>query len=456
MPSSETKVHFVSLGCPKNLVDSEVMLGHLAKEGYSASTIPEDSDVLVVNTCGFIDASKQESIDTILELAELKKADPTKLLVVTGCLSQRYGGDLEKLLPEVDLFLGTGNLTELPARIAEKRGTAQLADLSTKSYFSLPGFVPSAESPRVAANASSSYSRYVKIAEGCSHSCSFCIIPTMRGGLKSRPMADILHELDLGLAQGVKEFNFISQDLNEYGRDLPERPSLTDLLAATKDWTGDFWIRLLYLYPLHFPNKLVRLMAEHPHVLPYVDIPLQHIDNTLLQSMNRGSSDRYIRRLIENLRTAMPNLIIRTTFIVGYPGETDDQFKRLVDFVGETEFDRVGAFTYSEEDGTAAAHLPNPVPHDIREERQATLMAVQQKISQTKNKRFKGTVLRALYEGVSSESDLLNQARFYGQAPEIDGVILINDRERDTATPGDFVDIRITETHDYDLVGTLL
>lgn len=470
MTENRVKVHFASLGCPKNLVDSEVMLGHLVKQGYRVEANPINSHVLVVNTCGFIEASKKESIDTILELAAYKKKDPDKLLVVTGCLSQRYSTELEALLPEVDLFMGTGELDRLPKLLAAKRGNQSPSpDLSATlsptggegrvrgkiSYLSLPGFVQNENSPRLHTGRAL-HSRYIKIAEGCSHSCSFCVIPMMRGGLKSRSPSSIVQEMQIGLEQGVKEFNYVSQDLNEYGRDLPDRHSLTQLLEQTQSWDGEFWIRLLYLYPLHFPDKLVRLMAEHPHLCRYVDIPLQHIDDEILKSMRRGSSSRYIRRLLANLRAAVPELAIRTTFIVGYPGETDDQFKRLIDFVAETEFDRIGVFTYSDEEGTHAATLPQSVPTPIREERRNTLMQLQQTISRKRNARFQGKTVRAIYEGPSEESDYLGQARFDGQAPEIDGMIYINDSERSNLDPGSFVDVRITETHDYDLVGTIL
>ncbi|MDO8519208.1 MAG: MiaB/RimO family radical SAM methylthiotransferase, partial [Deltaproteobacteria bacterium] len=300
MPTKrKTTVRFITLGCPKNLVDTEVM-GGLVSEEFSVVPEGEASDVGIVNTCGFIEASKKESLDAILNLAREKKEGRLKLLIVAGCLSQRYATELPKLLPEVDAFVGTGDFSRVPEVIREK-----LAGVKKRNFILDPTQeLHTASSPRLAGTPA--YSRYIKISEGCSHACSFCTIPLMRGGLKSRPQDDVLDEIRRGASEGTKEFNLIAQDLNEYGRDLADRGSLYGLLGKLAAVEGDFWVRLLYMYPLQFPDRLIRLMKDHPHVVPYVDIPLQHIDDRILKSMNRGSSSAYIYRLIEKLKKEIP------------------------------------------------------------------------------------------------------------------------------------------------------
>ena len=377
-----------------------------------------------------------------------------KLLVVAGCLSQRYADELPKRLPEVDLFVGTADFSRLPSLIDEK-----LSGRGARNDIRQPNELVYSTTPRIPLTPP--YTRFVKVSEGCSHSCSFCTIPLMRGGLMSRPVDDVIREMEMGIANGVREFNMVAQDLNEYGRDLASRESLFRLLERCNDLEGDFWIRLLYLYPLHFPDRLIRLMKGHRHIVPYVDIPLQHIDDTILSSMKRGSSSRYIHRLIGALKTEIPGIILRTTFIVGYPGENDSQFERLLEFVRDVEFDRLGTFLYSVEEGTGAASLPGQIPADVKEERRDLLMNLQREISLKKNGEWVGKKMKVLYEGEKPhpfKDGTVPTGRFYGQAPEIDGSVLLsaNGGKSVLPRPGDFIDVRVTEAFEYDLAATIL
>lgn len=444
MPQTKpTTIRFISLGCPKNLVDSEVMAGTMNQGLFTLVPHDQPSDVCVINTCGFIEDSKKESIQTILEISQEKKEGKLKALVVAGCLSQRYQNDLPKLLPEVDAFIGTADFSRLPQIVSQK-----LKGEKKRDFILDPSELMTKATPRVASNRP--YRRYVKISEGCSHRCSFCTIPLMRGNLKSRALDDVISEMRRGVDEGVKEFNLIAQDLNEYGRDRfglsPQKENLYELLKQLGTLEGDFWIRLLYMYPLGFPDRLIRLMADHPHICPYVDIPFQHIDDKILKLMNRGSSAKYIYRLIENLRKQIPKIVLRTTFITGFPGEGEKEFKTLVGFIKETEFDNVGVFTYSHEEDTPSYAMPNQVPQKVKEERKQQLMQLQKKISAKKLARFKGQTLKVLYEGNGT-------GRFYGQAPDIDGQVLIQGEEEKTS--GTFLPIKITKTTNYDLVGEI-
>lgn len=447
-PSASEKysVNFVSLGCPKNLVDSEVMLGLLDKDDFAIVSPDQKSNITVINTCGFVDDSKKESIDAILEVAKNKTAGNLDLLVVTGCLSQRYAQDLPKLLPEVDIFIGTGEYDKLPGLIRHK-----LAGKEGKTYVENPRFVPDHLTPRIQTTAP--HTKYLKISEGCSHRCSFCVIPFMRGDLRSRTPESISEEVKMGLARGVKEFNLVGQDLNEYGRDLADRPSLFKLLKDLEPIAGDYWLRLMYMYPLQFPDKLIKLIAEQQHIAKYVDIPLQHISDKMLKKMNRGSSSKYIYRLIDQLKTNVPDIVVRTTLIVGHPGETKEDFAELKKFVKDYEFDRVGVFKFSPEDGTPSFNMKGTVKEEVKEERLEEIMSVQQKISLKKNKKFIGKTIRAIYEGPSEQSELLGSARHQGQAPDIDGEILIRDG---SAKPGDFCNVKIVDAFEYDLLGEIV
>ena len=455
--SQKTSVKLISLGCAKNLVDSEVMLGGLARNQFEIRKSEENADIGIVNTCGFIDASKEESINTILELAKAKKTGKLKYLVVAGCLSQRYIEKLPKLLPEVDAFLGSGDFQNLPHVLEEKlKGKRQ------KNFVHAPNETLRYDLPRL--HSTPFYTRYLKISEGCSHRCSFCTIPIMRGGtVRSRPIDDIFHEISRGVQEGVKEFNFIAQDLNEYGRDLGQRTSLYALLDKLSRINGEVWMRLLYMYPLQFPDKLIALIKNHPHVCKYVDIPLQHIDDRILKSMNRGSSSHYIYRLLENLRKAMPAMALRTTFIVGYPGETEKEFEKLLSFVKEMRFDRLGAFTYSHEEDTPSFSIKKQIPQKIKEERRDILMKAQQQISLENNRKKIGSSLKVLFEGDEYQADVFDPQNYFGvgrhegQAPEIDGEIIIDQKgPENPPAPGEFIDVKITGSLDYDLIGECL
>lgn len=446
MNEQEKTVSFTSLGCPKNLVDSEVMVGMLMGSGFSVNPAGVEGRVAVINTCAFVEQSKQESIDAILALAEKKRRGECDMIVVTGCLSQRYAGELPELLPEVDLFVGTGEYHRLPELIARK-----LAGETARTHVDKPVFVPDHLTPR--AQSTAFYTRYVKVSEGCSHRCSFCIIPTLRGGkARSRPVDSIVTEVRAGVSRGVREFNLVAQDLNEYGRDLPGRPSLHQLLLALQEVEGDYWLRLLYMYPLQFPDRLVESIARHPNVVKYVDIPLQHIADPVLKLMKRGSSSRYIHRLLANLRRAMPEITLRTTLIVGHPGETHEDFDTLKKFVAETGFDNLGVFAYSPEEGTPSFDMSAVVPDEVKRERLHEIMTLQKAISRRKNERLVGRRLRVLCEGVHAETEFLLQGRHAGQAPGIDGQVLIRAGQ---GTVGEFCDVTIVKAHDYDLVGEI-
>lgn len=433
-------VSLISLGCPKNLVDSEVMLGMLTREGFAYNPNPEESDIIVVNTCGFIGPSQEESIDAILEMAEVKKGTRKKL-VVTGCLVQRYPGELAEQMPEVDLFVGTGEFQNLP----------ELLNAEKREVVGRPEYVYDSLTPRLISTESSS--AYVKISEGCDHKCTFCIIPTLRGLARSRPVEDIAREIEDLAARGIQEIVLISQDSTAYGRDLADPTTLGALLTRLDGVEGIRWIRVMYQYPKLFDDQLIDILAHGKRVVPYIDMPLQHISDPVLRRMKRGTREKQTRELIARLRERIPNLIFRTTFIVGFPGETDEDFEKLNDFVAEGHFDRVGVFRYCREDGTAAAELDNQLPEGIKSKRYRKLMKTQQKVALRRNEALVGQVFDTLVEGFSQETDLLLRGRFYGQAPEIDGVILINDGE---AQAGHFHSVEITEAHPYDLVGKIV
>jgi ribosomal protein S12 methylthiotransferase len=446
-------VFFVSLGCPKNRVDTEVMLGHVDRAGYRIVDAPDEASVIVVNTCGFIDAAKEESIETILEMAEYKQHG-CEALVVTGCLSQRYPDDLAKEIPEIDHILGSADF----ARIAQvldqnldRARTPRRLALPVVEVPEVPRDLYDHHAPRILTGAR--HSAYVKIAEGCDRPCAFCIIPKLRGPQRSRDVDSVVAEVTDLVASGVREINLVAQDLTRYGADLPEQPTLAALLRRVARVPGLRWVRLHYTYPSAFTDELIDVIAEEPTVAKYIDVPLQHIDDEMLKRMRRGHSARVTHELIEKLRRRIDGLVLRTTFIVGHPGETDESFQRLVDFVRASRFERVGVFTYSIEPGTVSAMLPHRVPAEVAEQRRDELMAVQAEISRAHNESLIGTELEVLVEGLSDESDLLLQGRWYGQAPEIDGSVYLADG---TAQPGQFVRARVTDCADYDLAATIL
>lgn len=436
-----TSLHFIALGCPKNLVDAEVMLGHLAAAGFELTDDPAAAEAIVVNTCAFIEDAKKEAIDTILAMGEMKTKGRCKLLVVAGCLPQRYEKELAKLLPEVDLFVGAGEFPRIAEFMQRWKGKQQV-------HVDRPVYLYDHEAPRL--HITPAHVGYVKIAEGCFHPCSFCIIPKIRGKFRSRPVASIVAEAEGMLSRGVRELNLIAQDTTAYGRDIGVSIAfLVDRLAALP---GPKWIRLLYAYPHDFPEGLIDALRDHADVCAYIDIPIQHVNDRILASMRRRGTGAEIRKLIERLRRAVPKIALRTSVIVGYPGETQAEFDELLDFVCETRFEHLGAFTFSPEEGTPAAKLKKRVASDVAERRQQEVMEAQREISLGNNQRFLTRRLRVLVEGSSPESELLLVGRHEGQAPDIDGVVYINEGE---AVAGEFADVEITEAHAYDLIGRM-
>jgi ribosomal protein S12 methylthiotransferase len=447
------KIGMVSLGCPKNLVDSEVMMGLLARQGYELTTDSREADVLVVNTCGFIDSARQESVDTILEMAQLKQTGKLKRLIVAGCLVERYRNELQIEIPEIDACIGVNQLKEIES-VVEPNGHRVLPVYSDGA--SAPElYLYDETTPRLRATAP--YTSYVKIAEGCDHTCAFCIIPKLRGVFRSRSPESILREVEMLAAQGVKEFVLISQDTTTYGSDLALRDGLARLVDSIADVPGVEWVRFLYCYPTAITDELLRVVAERPNVCKYFDIPLQHASRRVLGRMRRGGGRAAYERLIERIRRRVPDVAIRTTFIVGFPGEREEDFEELLDFVRAAEFDRVGVFTYSDEENSAAFELDDKVDSVVAKKRESRLMKAQARISHRKNRRLVGNRVTVLLEGRSKESDLLLEGRLASQAPEIDGSVLINDvPEGMDVRPGDFVTVEITEAHEYDLIGRVV
>jgi ribosomal protein S12 methylthiotransferase len=447
------KVGMVSLGCPKNLVDSEVMMGLLARQGYELTTDSQAADVLVVNTCGFIDSARQESVDTILEMAQLKRTGKLQRLIVAGCLVERYREELQREIPDIDACIGVNQLKEIESVVAPN-GHRVLPVYSDGA--SAPElFLYDETTPRLRATAP--YTSYVKIAEGCDHICAFCIIPKLRGVFRSRSPESILREVEMLAAQGVKEFALISQDTTTYGSDLGLKDGLARLVDSIADVSGVEWARFLYCYPTAITDELLDVMASRPNICKYFDIPLQHASRRVLQRMKRGGNREGYDRLIQRIRERVPGVAVRTTFIVGFPGERDEDFEELLDFVRTVEFDRVGAFTYSDEENSAAFELDEKVDHATARKRERQLMKEQARISHRKNRRLVGSRVRVLLEGKSKESDLLLEGRMESQAPEIDGSVLINDvAEGAEPRPGDFVTVEITEAHEYDLIGRVV
>jgi ribosomal protein S12 methylthiotransferase len=447
----EKKVHIISLGCPKNLVDSEIMLAKLQQDGYKVVEDPSLADTVVVNTCGFIEEAKQESIQRILEASELKTSGSLKKLVVAGCLTQRYKDDLVEGLPEADLFVGSGQFQNIDKILRESyQGNKE------KRFFNLPTYLQEEGTPRV--NSQLSHRAYLKISEGCKKRCAFCAIPLIRGNLQSRKIEHVLSEAKLLVAGGVKELIVISHDFTDYGWDLrknnSEAPEThTQLLKELSDNSGAEWIRVLYLYPDGITPEYVKLVKERSNLLNYFDMPLQHINNFMLKNMNRRMTREQIETAIQLIRSEIPDAVIRTQFIVGFPGETAEHFEELYEFVKEIEFDRVGCFIYSPEEGTKAFNLPDPVDQEIKQLRHDRLMSLQNKISRKKNKKLIGKKMEVIVEGLSEETDLLLQGRYWGQAPDIDGVVLINEG---TAKVGEKITVEITESHDYDLVAKVI
>ncbi len=458
MSSSFRKIGFVSLGCPKNLVDSEVMMGRLREHGYELTTERESADVIVVNTCGFIQTAKEESINTILEMAELKETANLQRLVVAGCLVERYRQNLLNEMPEVDAILGTSEIEKIVAAVDPAAADAQdAAFVASNAWMTrgLPTYLYDENAPRVLATPK--HFAYVKIAEGCDHTCAFCAIPRMRGNYRSRRAGSIVREAEQLAAQGVKELVLISQDSTQYGLDLGLKDGLAGLLRSLARVDGIEWIRVMYTYPNSLSDATLEAMAAEPKVCNYLDMPLQHASASVLKRMRRGGNRELLEKLLERARRFVPDMTMRTTFIVGFPGETDQDFEELLQFIRDVEFDRVGIFTYSDEEGTHGYELDGKIPARVMRSRRTKLMREQAKISKRKNRGLIGHRFRAMLEGVSQESDLLLQARLESQAPEVDGHVLINDiPEGFSGKPGDFFEIEITEAHDYDLVARIV
>lgn len=442
---TQLKIGFVSLGCPKNLVDTEVMMGTLVTGGHELTPNPAEADVIVVNTCSFIDPAKQESVDTILEMADYKKTGKAQRLIVAGCLVERYRAEIRKSLPEVDAVLGTNELSQITA-LCEGLEAKELAP-EPYLYHDLTARVFT--TPR--------HSAYIKIAEGCDHPCSFCVIPQFRGAFRSRRFESVISEAARMFSMGVREINLIGQDTTCYGEDLGLKNGLADLLARLAQIPNELpkWVRFLYAYPNRVTQKLLDTIAEHDSLVKYIDMPLQHASAAVLKRMKRGANADIFLKLLERIRATIPGVAIRTSMIVGFPGETDVDFEELCQFVQTAQFDRLGVFSYSDEETSGSFHLDNKVDKRTIYNRKRKLMALQRGISRERNAQLIGCTVPVLVEGPSKETELLWEARLTTQAPEIDGVCYINDFGSGEPRPGEMRMLRIAEAHDYDVVGVL-
>jgi ribosomal protein S12 methylthiotransferase len=442
------KVGFVSLGCPKNLVDSEVMMGILARDGYELTPRADEADILVVNTCSFIEAAQKESVDAILEMAEHKKFGTAKKLIVAGCLVERYRDQILEQVPEVDAVVGTGEVE----RILE----AVHGDLRVLRA-EPPAFLYHDFTPRILTTPK--HAAYIKIAEGCDHPCTFCIIPQLRGKFRSRRFESVLREAENLAAAGTREITLIGQDTTSYGEDLGLRDGLAQLLAALANVEELLWVRFLYAYPNRVTQKLLDTLAAHPSLAKYMDMPLQHASRGMLARMKRGSHGDAFLKLLERIRATIPGISLRTSFIVGFPGETDQDFDELCDFVRAGQFDWMGVFEYSDVDNAVSFSLDAKVAAEVISARRNRLMAIQKKISREKLKNWKGRTETALIEGPSKENPLVWEARLQGMAPEIDGKLYLTDIELPDgrfAETGDAARVEITKTDTYDLIGRVV
>ncbi|MFZ0820084.1 MAG: 30S ribosomal protein S12 methylthiotransferase RimO [Candidatus Acidiferrales bacterium] len=458
-----TKVGFVSLGCPKNLVDSEVMMGILAREGYELTPRADEAEVLVVNTCSFIEPAQKESVEAIIEMAEHKKFGVARRLIVAGCLVERYRNEIIAQIPEVDAVVGTGEVEKiLEAVRGEKHTNGNGAPHASASEYLYHDLTPRLiTTPRHAA--------YIKIAEGCDHPCAFCIIPQLRGKFRSRRFESVAREAEQLARAGVREITLIGQDTTSYGEDLGLRDGLPQLLARLAQIEELAWVRFLYAYPNRVTQQLLETLAAHERLVKYLDVPLQHASRDVLASMKRGSNGDAFLKLVERVRKTIPGVSLRTSFIVGFPSETDSDFRELCDFVRAAQFDWMGVFTYSDVDTAQSFALGKKVAEEVKTERRDKLMSLQRKISARKLKSRVGEIETAILEGASRESDLVWEARLQGMAPDIDGKVYVNDvasvegqspdvqaSDAHIPQPGDLVRIEITESHDYDLVGKIL
>lgn len=448
---SDRTVYFTSLGCSKNLVDSQVMLGYLGLDGYKVVPEPADSEVIIVNTCSFIEASKKESIEVILDMADYKNQENgnCKALVVSGCMAQRYAHDLEKEMPEVDLFIGTGEYH----KITQLLSAYENRTLTKKSFVEIPKFIHTEFDPRL--NTSPSYTAWLKISEGCNRNCTFCIIPSLRGRLRSRSVESLVTEAEKLVASGVRELNLISQDLSDYGSDLDENNNLYELLCGLEKVENVDWLRLFYLYPDDLTDEVIDKIASSEKVCKYLDMPIQHFSTDVLRRMNRKIEGGEILRKIRRLREKVPGIVLRTSLIVGFPGETEEDFQQLLAGVEEIGFDHLGVFRYSDEEGTPAYRLKDKISQEVIEDRFNQVYEIQREIVEKRNQQYLGKTLEVLVEGHHEETELLIVGRHQGQAPDIDGKVIINDlREKELAV-GDLVSVTITEVLEYDLIGSL-
>src|SRR6195256_1215574 len=436
-----TKVGFISLGCPKNLVDSEVMMGQLKQNGYEITADATEADTVVVNTCGFIESAKQESIEAILEAARLKTGGKATRLIVAGCLVERYRDELKAEMPEVDAFIGTSQINDILAVCDPSTNTRSLPVVPLGNQSAT--YLYDESTPRVLATPS--HYAFIKIAEGCDRPCAFCFIPQMRGHFRSRRFGSIVAEAQQLAEEGVKELILVAQDSSRYGEDLGKDDALANLLREFSHTAGIEWVRVMYTYPTHISDGFLDVLAEEPKAVKYLDMPLQHASQNVLKLMKRGGNRASLEKLIQRVRTRVPGIAVRTTFITGFPGETAEDFEELLTFVRNVEFDRVGVFTYSDEEGTPAFDLPDKVDPKIAKQRRTRLMKEQSRISRRRNKTRVGETVRVLFEGESNESELLWQGRMETQAPDIDGCVLINDApEGLSPQEGDVVNVLIT------------
>jgi ribosomal protein S12 methylthiotransferase len=452
MSRAKEKFSIVSLGCARNLVDSEVMAGLLRKNDYEMVQEPSDADVVLVNTCGFIGAAKEESIDTILEVSRLKEEGKVKKLVVAGCLSQRYPDELATELPEVDFFIGTGEVPRIAEILREHE-----RDARKRNFVGVPSYIYDHVTPRL--RSTPSYTAFLKVSEGCDHKCAFCIIPQLRGPHRSRSIESVIEET-IGLVEGgVKEINLIAQDLTAYGRDRKDGTTLYQLLSEMVKVSKLEWLRLLYAYPNFLDEPLLALIRDNETICKYIDIPFQHVSRSILQQMRRGKSGSAVRETVHRLRDFIPGLTLRTSLIVGFPGETEAAFAELLDFVEEAEFERLGVFKYSDEEGTAAAPMTAKVSEEEKERRWQELMDLQAKISRKKNEALIGRTERVMIETVDLDSQQTT-GRTQAHAPEVDGVVYVEGGETaaapDILLAGEIVEVRITGALDYDLIGEII
>ncbi|MBL0311874.1 MAG: 30S ribosomal protein S12 methylthiotransferase RimO [Holophagaceae bacterium] len=443
MRTLSTTVGFMSLGCPKNLVDSEVMLGHLRLKGYVITNQMDKADVLVVNTCGFIDTAKKESVDAILEAAEMKKTGACKKLIVAGCLVERYRDELLADIPEIDACLGTRDIEQ----IAEIIGAGDQVFEPEQN----PIYLYDEHSPRMLTTPKAT--AYLKISEGCDHTCAFCIIPKLRGGQRSRSIESVVAEAENLVAQGILEISLVAQDTTDYGRDFGDADGLEKLIRALGEVEGLRWFRIHYAYPNRLTEGVMRAIAETENCAKYLDMPLQHADSKVLKEMARGGSRASFLKLLAKFRSICPEISIRSNFIVGFPSETEEAFEELRAFIQEAQFDHVGVFTYSPEEGTPAFALGDPIPKRTKNSRKRKLMELQQKIARAKNQAREGQVIEVIIEGVHEETELILKGRHQGQAPEVDGNVLIVGGE---PVIGSIQLVRITKGHAYDLIGEVV